>query len=301
MLTLFSTPKPFAGHIDVIQRNAILSWQRLHPDIEIILVGDDAGAAEVCAEFGIRHISQVERNKYGTKYLASIYDQVQETARRRVLCHVNCDMVLMSDFMRAAAIVMQKQEQFLMAGRRWDVDVRSPLDSDPGLGERFREFALASGRQRPPQWIDYFLFPNGLYFKKIPGICDRPAGWDNWLLWYSLSQRVPVVDAAAAIVAVHQNHDYGYHPAGEKGVWEGEEARENYRLHEGKFRTLSDATYMLSRGELLPNYRGWINRVQDRAVAGLYAGWFGALKATRPARNALGLRGKFWQRGKSAP
>ena len=86
MLTVFSTPKPFAGHIDVIQRNAILSWQRLHPDIEVILVGDDAGAAEVCAELGIRHIPQVERNKYGTKYLASIYDRCRK--RRGTGCCV---------------------------------------------------------------------------------------------------------------------------------------------------------------------------------------------------------------------
>ena len=77
MLTLFSTPKPFMGHIDVIQRNAILSWQQLHPEIEVILVGDDAGTATVCQELGIRHIAEVRRNKYGTKYLASIYDAVE--------------------------------------------------------------------------------------------------------------------------------------------------------------------------------------------------------------------------------
>jgi hypothetical protein len=302
MLTLFSTPKPFAGHIDVIQRNAILSWRRLHPEIEIILVGDDAGAAEVCAELGIRHIPQVERNKYGTKYLASIYDQVQEAARHRVLCHVNCDIVLMSDFLRAAELVTQKKEQFLMAGRRWDVDVRSPLDFGAADWEsKLRKVALASGRQRPAQWIDYFLFPKGLYYKKIPEFVIGRPGWDNWLLWYPLSQRVPVVDASGAVVAVHQNHDYAYHPAGEKGVWEGEEARENYRLHEGKFRTLANATYMVHGGELLPNYRGWVTRAKDRAVAGLYAGWFGVLKATRPARNALGLRRKFPQAGKSLP
>jgi hypothetical protein len=293
MLTLFSTPKPFVGHIDVIQRNAILSWQRLHPDIEIILVGDDSGAAEICAELAIRHIPQVERNKYGTKYLASIYDRVQEAARHNVLCHVNCDIVLISDFRRAAEVVMQKRQQFLMAGRRWDVDVQSPLDFKAAEWEsQLRKLSLASGRQRPPQWIDYFLFSKGLYYKKIPEFVIGRPGWDNWLLWYPLSQRVPVIDASSAVLAVHQNHDYSYHPAGEKGVWEGEEARENYRLHEGKFRTLANATYVLRGGELLPNYRGWVAGAKDHAVAGLYAGWFGVLKATRPARNVFGLRRK---------
>ncbi len=58
MLTFFTTAKPFVGHIDIIQRNAIRSWQKLHPDVEIILMGDDAGAAEVCAEMGLRTYSR---------------------------------------------------------------------------------------------------------------------------------------------------------------------------------------------------------------------------------------------------
>src|SRR5262245_61056195 len=113
MLTIFSTPKPFVGHIDVIQRNAILSWRQLHPDVEIILVGDDPGAAEVCAELGLRHIPEVRRNAHGTKYLASIYDAVEEVARHPLLCHVNCDIVLMSDFMRAAEAVSRAHHPFL--------------------------------------------------------------------------------------------------------------------------------------------------------------------------------------------
>jgi hypothetical protein len=299
MLTVFSTPKPFAGHIDVIQRNAILSWQRLHPDIEIILVGDDAGAAEVCAELGIRHITQVERNKYGTKYLASIYDRVQEVARHRVLCHVNCDIVLMSDFLRAAEVVTRTQKQFLMAGRRWDIDTQSPLDFGAADWENgLQKYAMKTGRQRPAQWIDYFLFPKGLYYKKIPEFVIGRPGWDNWLLWHPLAHGLPVVDASATVVAVHQNHDYGYHPAGEKGVWEGEEARENYRLHEGKFRTLDNATYVLNGQVLKPNHRRWLTAAKNRTVAGLYAGWFSVLKATRPVRKALGLKRKSWAPGK---
>jgi len=68
MLTIFSTPKPLAAHLDVIQRNALRSGQLLHPQVEIILAGDDAGAAEVSAELEIRHIKDVARNRYGTKF-----------------------------------------------------------------------------------------------------------------------------------------------------------------------------------------------------------------------------------------
>ena len=41
MITIFSTPKPFRGHIGVIQRNALKSWTLLHPDVEMILFGDE--------------------------------------------------------------------------------------------------------------------------------------------------------------------------------------------------------------------------------------------------------------------
>jgi len=74
MLTIFSTPKPFVGHINIIQRNAIKSWTLLHPDVEVILFGDEQGAAEVCAEFGIRHEPNVRRHEKGPKYLASFFD-----------------------------------------------------------------------------------------------------------------------------------------------------------------------------------------------------------------------------------
>lgn len=64
MLTIFSCPKPFRGHINIIQRNAIRSWTLLQARPEIILIGNEEGTAEVCKEFGLRHIPDVERNEY---------------------------------------------------------------------------------------------------------------------------------------------------------------------------------------------------------------------------------------------
>src|ERR1700722_17774996 len=291
MLTFFTTAKPFVEHIDIIQRNAIRSWQKLHPDVEIILMGDDAGAAEVCAEMGLRHIPEVRRNKYGTKYLADIYEQAQWAARHELLCHINCDIILTTDFLSAVKQVVARDEQFLMAGRRWDVDVTAPLDfADGDWEQRIGELAAMEQRQRPPQWIDYFVFSRGLYGGEMAAFVIGRPGWDNWLLWYPLSIDVPVVDASSVVRAVHQNHDYGYHPQGEKGVWEGEEAQENYRLHYGKYATLSNATYVLTPGGMKRNYKAkWI-AARQRVAQGLSQAWFGVLNLTRPARHRLGMR-----------
>jgi hypothetical protein len=291
MLTFFTTAKPFVGHIGVIQRNAIRSWQRLHPDVEVILMGDDAGAAEACAELGVRHIAEVRRNKYGTKYLADIYERAQGAARHGILCHVNCDIILKADFLRAVERVAARDRRFLMAGRRWDVDVTAAIDFGAGDWEaRVERLAMETNRQRPPQWIDYFVFSRGLYAGEVPEFVIGRPGWDNWLLWYPLSIGVPVVDASSVVRAVHQNHDYGYHPDGEKGVWEGEEAQENYRLHYRKFATLSNATYVLTAGGVRRNYKAkWIEAGRS-AARGLYLAWFGVLNLTRPARHRLGIR-----------
>ena len=291
MLTFFTTAKPFEGHIGIIQRNAIRSWQTLHPDIEIILMGDDAGAAEVCAEMGLRHIPTVRRNKYGTKYLSDIYDQAQAAARHELVCHINCDIILKADFLSAVGLVAAREKRFLMAGRRWDVDVTAPINFSLKDWEQcIDELAVMEKRQRPPQWIDYFVFSRGLYADQMPAFVIGRPGWDNWLLWYPLSIGAPVVDASSVVRAVHQNHDYGYHPQGEKGVWEGEEAQENYRLHAGKFATLSNATHVLTQSGLRRNYKASWTTARQRTAERLSRAWFAVLNLTRPARHRLGVR-----------
>jgi len=295
MLTFFSTPKPFQGHINMIQRNALRSWLLVHPQVEVLLFGDDSGAAEACEELGIRHIPRVRKNSHGTKYLASIYDQAQQLARHDLLCHVNCDIILMDDFAHAVERAAQWNERFLLAGRRWDVDVRQPLSFDrPEWRKELRELALRSNRQRPPQWIDYFLFPKGLYHNKIPDFVIGRPGWDNWLLWFALNSGAKLIDASSVVTAVHQNHDYAYHPDGEKGVWEGEEAQQNYRLLDAyrKFRTLENATHFLEPEGLRRNHLDWLAQFKRNLRRSGSTAWFKMLDVTRPVRHTLGFRQK---------
>ncbi len=295
MLTFFSTPKPFYGHIDVIQRNALRSWQCIHPDVEIFLFGNEAGAAEVCRELGIRHVPEVRRNSHGTKYLASIYNQAQDLACHDLLCHVNCDILLLDDFRLALQQVASQAEKFLMSGRRWDVDIQVPLlFNSPDWNTAVRDLALRTNRQRPPNWIDYFTFRRGLFHQQIPEFVIGRPGWDNWLLWFARSSGAAVIDTSSMVCAIHQNHDYGYHPDGEKGVWEGEEAQQNYQLLEGhrKFRTLENATHILQADGLHRNHRHWLVQAKRNSYDYLSPAWFRMLDLTRPLRHRIGLRQK---------
>jgi hypothetical protein len=52
MITIFSKAKAFTGHTGVIQRNALKSWTKVAPGAEVILFGDEEGAAETARELG---------------------------------------------------------------------------------------------------------------------------------------------------------------------------------------------------------------------------------------------------------
>jgi hypothetical protein len=181
----------------------------------------------------------------------------------------------------------------MMAGQRWDLDVREPIDfGDPAWAERIRKAALAAGQQRPPQWIDYFIYPRGLYRGKIPEFVIGRPGWDNWLLWWAEKSGLPVIDASDVVIPIHQNHDYSYHPDGEKGVWQGEEAQRNYALLGGgqNYRRVEDATHRMAADGIDFNYRRWWTLGKRTAAAKRSQAWFAMLDATRPLRHRLGLK-----------
>jgi hypothetical protein len=293
MITFFTTPKPFLGHIGVIQRNAIESWKRVHPEAEVIMFGDEEGAAEAASALQIRHVPDVKRNEHGTKYLSSIFDGAQDLAHYNCLCYVNCDIILLSDFRAAAARVLAPGGRFLMAGQRWDTDITAPVDFYAADWEAtVRRQALQANHQRPPQWIDYFAFSRGLYYKNTPPFVIGRPGWDNWLVWHARHSGARVVDATAVVQAVHENHDYSYHPDGIAGVWQGEEAQQNYALLQGDrcFATMENATHRLTPECLRPNCRHWVVQTRRKARTLRNAAWFGFLNATRPLRHRLGVR-----------
>jgi hypothetical protein len=292
MITFFTTPKPFRGHIGVIQRNAIESWKRIHPSAEVILFGDEEGAAEAARELGVRHVPQVKRNSFGTPYLASILDGARELTRNFLLSYVNCDIVLLSDFRVALERLPVLNSSFLMAGQRWDTDVTEPLDfSRSDWQADLRQRALTAHHQRPPRWIDYFVFSRGLYDQKTPPLVIGRAGFDSWMIWYARYAGARVIDASQVVVAVHQNHDYSHHPEGEKGIYEGEEARQNYAYMQGwHYATLENATHRLTFRGVRPNYHHWVVQARRKTVALCYAAWFALLGLTRPLRSHLGLR-----------
>jgi hypothetical protein len=158
VLTVFSIPKSFLGHIGVIQRNALGSWMRLGEGVQVILNGNDDGVAEAAREAGAEHVPDIERNEYGTPLVNSAFSTAARMARNPLLCYVNGDIMFTDELIRATASI--GKQNFLMAGRRWNVDISEPWDfSDPQWRKKLLAFTRDRGVLYPYECIDYFVFP----------------------------------------------------------------------------------------------------------------------------------------------
>ena len=247
MLSLFSIPKPFRDHVETIQRNAIQSWTLLRPRPEIILLGDEEGTAEIAKEFNLRHIPTIARNGYGTPLVSDMFETAQRVASHNLLCYVNADIILMSDFMPALEQVARHRDRFLVVGQRWDLEVTEPLVLGTDWERRFRNRVAKNGELHPHTGIDYFVFPRGLW-GEIPSFAIGRTAWDNWLLYEARCREADLIDATQVVMAVHQEHDYVHLPEGTRSAWKGPEAARNLELCGGYDRvfTIQDANLVLT-------------------------------------------------------
>jgi hypothetical protein len=300
MLTFFTTAKPFEGHSGIIQRNALTSWKLLDPEVEVILFGDESGAAEIASELGLRHEPQVPRNEFGKKRLDDMFARAQSMARHEILCYSNCDIIFLPDFFQAVKRIKSAYKAFLAIGTRWNLDMSETIDfSNPAWQSNVREAAILQNQPQDEWFIDYFTFSRGLY-AEIPPLVVGPIYWDNWMVWKALQMDKPVLDISPVVIAVHQNHDYKHHALGKQGVYGGAEAALNLKLAGGKehLRCIGDATHVVVKNGIRKNFRRHWTQF-DRVAPSLarflrFRVWnptfFFLLGITRPLRNALGLR-----------
>lgn len=288
MLTIFSIPKAFKGHIGVIQRNAIKSWTMLQPRPEIILLGKDEGTAEIAREFAVQHIPEVATSEFGTPLLSDLFRKAEAAAHFPTLCYVNADIILQSSFLRAVDLVQKQLPKSLLVSKRINLDVPELLAFDPGWEEAIKHRARIAGADEHYSGIDVFVFPKGIY-PAIPDFAIGRLWFDHWLIKAVRLQNLPVIDASRISPLLHQNHDYNHVPGGADQVWRGKEAERNLQLYGGVQHayTLLDVTH-----ELLPD--GSIRRVRFRKplFKAKQLAWDLFVRRTAAARRVLGLRRK---------
>jgi hypothetical protein len=254
LATLFSSPKPFTDpHIATIQGNAIKSWTLL-TDVEVLLIGDEQGVAEVAHELGVKHLPDVKCSDSGTPLISSMFQLARENSRSDLLCIINTDMILMPDFIEAArrSRLQRDMQNFVLVSQRWDLDVTQPIDFSDGWQDQLRSTVYASGSLHRPAGSDFFLFPFSSYLD-VPNFTIGRAGWDNWMIYKARQEKWPVIDCTPSVMIVHQNHDYRHLPGG-KPHYEHPETNENIRLAGGQANiryTILDATHQFKNGQLV--------------------------------------------------
>jgi hypothetical protein len=209
----------------------------------------------------------------------------------------------MPDFAAAVSAVSAKHQRFLMIGRRWDTPVTQECTfTKPTWQPELREYVREHGRLIGPYSIDYFVSTRGLYDNMPPLVIGR-CWWDHWLVWKAQNVGAAVVDASDTVMAIHQNHDYSYHPQGFIGTLQGAEAAENFRLAGGKrhMRIIEDATHKLTSGGTRRRWSYPLMPWKRAAMSLGYSLWWTLLDFTRPVRQRLGLRQGFLRRWSRVP
>ena len=251
LITLFSAPKPFTdSHIAMIQRNAIKSWTLL-PDVEVILLGEEIGLAEVAKELGVKHLPAVARNESGTPLISSMFQLARENSNSDLLCIINADMVLMPDFVEAARRSRMLRDKYVLLSQRWDYDITKPINFAAGWESQLVEAVRKQNQLHRPAGSDFFLFPKACY-ADIPNFIIGRAGWDNWMIYKARAEKWAVIDCTPSVMIVHQNHDYSHLPGG-KPHYEHPDTNENIRLAGGQANiryTILDSTHQLANGKL---------------------------------------------------
>ncbi|HXJ05097.1 MAG TPA: hypothetical protein VNH65_08365 [Candidatus Acidoferrum sp.] len=248
-VTILAMPKRFRGHVGTIQRNAIASWTKLQPRPEIILFGHEEGAAECAREFGLIHIPEVARNRYGTPLLAGIFADGERCAGHDLLAYVNADIILPAEFIKGVEKVRLTFPKFLAVGRRTNLEVREPLDFSEGWGEKLKERMRREGSLESHTAIDCFVFRRGTYVE-VPPLAIGRVWFDQWCIKYARKRGLPVIDLTNFVHMVHQLHDYGHVAGGRQWVYGGAEAEENldYYGERPHTYTILSATHVMTEG-----------------------------------------------------
>jgi len=279
-------PKPFRGHIGVIQRNAVTSWTKLVPRPEIFLFGEEEGVAEIAAELRIGHLRDVAHNEFGTPLLDDLLRRARAVTHAPVLCFANSDIILLQEFLDAAASVASRFPQFLAVAHRLNVAVQEPISFDGDWSRSFRSGVLSRGVRGSHTAIDVFVFAPDLY-SEVPPLAIGRAWIDQWLIKAARLKGVPVVDITRVAQAIHQNHEYSHIAGGQQGAYWGKEALRNLALYGGvpHAYTLLDVTHELTPGGRIPRVRFRRQRFAVREWL-----WRNCIERTAPLRKRFGLR-----------
>jgi hypothetical protein len=238
MISIVTTFRPFIGHNGIIQRNALRSWRKFIPDLEIVIAGEDVDIAEEVNA----SVVEVKCSGYGTPLLSSLLEILENTnGDIRVL--MSGDIILLPDFYTAMKCL--KFDQFFAVGRRWDIDINEELDDESKL-------RAYKGTLHGVFGIDYMVSSPNLWKIEVPPLTFGRAYDDVWMLNNAINRNIPTIDLTLSVTALHQNHDHNHIPNGDlDNCIETNINKTIYNFIYKDFKGTNSTTYYMENGEIL--------------------------------------------------
>ena len=162
--TMFTIPREWIEPFKTRQHNAVGSWMQFDVIPRGIFHCDDKGTKEAAERYGFQYCPDTKRNKWNTPRIDDVFLRSQELATTQIVSYCNTDVILFGSFVKALERCMKRFDNFLMIGRRWDVNFTDRLDfSNPKWEHDLFHKVQGEGKQHSQGALDYFAFRVGAY------------------------------------------------------------------------------------------------------------------------------------------
>jgi len=200
MITLYSTFKRFTHpRFAKVQTDALLSWQKLDPKPEIIIIGNDPGTAQACRQNGFIHIPEVECSETGTPVCIDFIRQAEKRASNDIMLLCSGDIFITQDTIEAAKAISKQMDEFCVVPRKKFVDIEN--------GVPVRDVICGTGTPWATwQGGDYYLHSKGI-FEGMPNFLVGRHYVERWMYRW-LCNKNALIDGTLAITCLHQKHPH---------------------------------------------------------------------------------------------
>lgn len=207
MFTIFTFPRPFKEPFLTPQINAINSWKKIHPDVEIFLINDEENSSKIFAKSNDIKCIDGKFSKYGSPLLKYALTEIKKQAKHNDILFLNTDIIYIDGFVTSIKAIRSHYNQYFVVGRRMDIDLNQKIDFSV---ENYKSVLIDlynKGKLHNLSGLDFWLFSKNL-FDDIPNFRIGKPGYDSWLLANAYKNSIPTIDASQTIRILHQNHYY---------------------------------------------------------------------------------------------
>ena len=128
MVTIFTFPRPFKEPFLNAQKNAINSWKKIHPNVEIYLINDEENSSKAFAKKnGIKCIDG-KFSEFGTPLLKDALEKIKQLAKHKDILFFNTDIIYIDGMLKSINKVHDSYEEYFVVGRRVNIDLDQKID-----------------------------------------------------------------------------------------------------------------------------------------------------------------------------